>query len=76
MARPDPVISHFIVLITDSPFRPGHDDESIVDSNNVARRCFMLSAIYSASAWIVQVGFTPPDVTKMLPSTMNRFFTS
>ena len=36
----------------------------------------MLSAMYSASAWIVEVGFTPPEVTKMLPSTMNRFFTS
>ena len=36
----------------------------------------MLSAMYSASAWIVEVGFTPPEVTKMLPSTMKRFFTS
>ena len=25
---------------------------------------------------MVEVGFTPPEVTKMLPSTMNRFFTS
>ena len=25
---------------------------------------------------MVLVGFTPPEVTKMLPSTMKRFFTS
>ena len=25
---------------------------------------------------MVEVGFTPPLVTQMLPSTMNRFFTS
>ena len=25
---------------------------------------------------MVEVGFTPPEVTQMLPSTMNRFFTS
>ena len=25
---------------------------------------------------MVEVGLTPPDVTQMLPSTMNRFFTS
>src|SRR6185312_15989699 len=45
-------------------------------SNKVARRRLILSATYSASAWIVEVGFTPPDVTQMLPSTMNRFLTS
>lgn len=27
------------------------------------------SAMYSASAWIVEVGFTAPPVTRMLPST-------
>ncbi len=36
----------------------------------------MRSAMYSARAWIVQVGFTAPAVTKMLPSMMNRFRTS
>src|SRR4029077_10774825 len=45
-------------------------------SNRLARRCFIWSAMYSASAWIVEVGFTPPEVTNRLPSTMNRFFTS
>src|SRR6516225_6149125 len=25
---------------------------------------------------MVEVGFTPPEVTKRLPSTMNKFFTS
>ena len=32
--------------------------------------------MYSVSAWMVAVGLTPAEVTKMLPSTMNRFFTS
>ena len=36
----------------------------------------MLSATYSASAWMVAVGFTPAEVTNTLPSTMNRFLTS
>ena len=36
----------------------------------------MPSAIYSASAWIVEVGLTPPAVTKTLPSTIKRFLTS
>jgi len=45
-------------------------------SNSVAKRCLMLSAMYSASACMVHVGFTPPEVTKSEPSTMNKFFTS
>ena len=28
------------------------------------------------AAWMVDVGFTPPEVTQMFPSTMKRFFTS
>jgi hypothetical protein len=35
-----------------------------------------VSAMYSARAWMVEVGFTPPEVTQMLPSTIKRFFRS
>jgi hypothetical protein len=36
----------------------------------------MLSAIRSAKAWIVDVTFTPPDVTPDAALDVNRFFTS
>ena len=55
---------------------PGDNNRTECQSNNVANRCFIASAMYSATAWIVEVGFTPPDVTHTLPSTMKRFFTS
>ena len=34
------------------------------------------SAIYSASAWIVEVGLTAPAVTNILPSIINKLSTS
>ena len=39
-------------------------------------RAVIRSAARNASAWIVIVGCPRPDVTKLLPSTMNRFGTS
>ena len=63
--------------------RAGHDglacrevERAQRQSNRLASRCFIWSATYRARAWIVEVGFTPAEVTKMLPSTMNRFLTS
>ena len=47
-----------------------------LDRNLAARFSFILSAIYSDSACIVETGFTPLEVTKMLLSTMKRFGTS
>src|SRR6185503_3877562 len=45
-------------------------------SKRFARFFFIVSAMYNARAWMVFVGFTAAAVTKMLPSTMNRFGTS
>jgi hypothetical protein len=47
-----------------------------VQLNSAVGRFLMLSAMQSASAWIVDVGFTPPEVTQMRPSTIKRFLTS
>src|SRR5690606_28441332 len=49
-----------------------HGDQS----KSVARLRFIVSAMCSASAWMVLVGFTAAAVTKMLPSMMNRLRTS
>ena len=49
---------------------------SCLQSKRLARLRLIVSAMWRASAWIVLVGFTPPAVTKMLPSMMKRLRTS
>ena len=48
-------------MVNQSVVVPGR----FVQSNSVARRFLMVSAMYSARAWMVDVGCTPPEVTQM-----------
>ena len=68
-----------MILLGASQRMVGRNDvghRAIPQSNRLARFFFIVSATYSAHAWMVLAGFTPPPVTNTLPSTMKRFFTS